>query len=315
MSARGPRILVLGAGSAGSRHATLLAGAGASVAVADPEPGRAEAVPGCEAVPFDLDALGGYDGMVVASPSSLHAEQTLAALATGARVLVEKPLATSVDCLDDLVKAAGGRLMVGFNLRLHAPVQRAVELVAEGRAGRLSAVRVWFGSWLPDGRPQADYRQTYSARADLGGGILDDASHELDMLVWMLGDELEVIAAFVDRLGPLEIDVEDTVKALLRRADGVAVELSLDYLSRRYRRGIEAVGDRATVRLDWARQVLEVEDGSAVEVEPADVPIMRSYEAQAERFLAFVQGDAEPPVDAATGAASVRLAERIRERS
>jgi predicted dehydrogenase len=308
----GLRVLVLGAGSAGARHATLLAGAGAAVSVADPDAARAAVVPGCEAVAFDLGRLDGYDGIVVASPSVFHAEQTAAALATGARVLVEKPLAASPDDAEPLAASGTGRLMVGYNLRLHAPVERAVALVHEGAAGRLSALRLWFGSWLPDWRPQVDYRSSYSARAELGGGILDDASHELDLLLWLLDRRLEVIGAVVERMGPLEIDVEDTVKALLRHEDGVAVELSLDYLSRRYRRGFEAVGDQATVRLDWARAVIEIEDDDGVHAEPADIPVAQSYRREAERFLSFVAGEADAPVDGEAGAAVVRLADQIR---
>jgi predicted dehydrogenase len=276
-------------------------------------PERAAGVPGCEVVAFDLDRMEGFEGIVVASPSIFHADQALAALATGARVLVEKPLATDVDRLDELVSASEGRVMVGYNLRLHAPLERVAALLAAGRAGKLSSVRVWFGSWLPDWRPHVDYRQTYSARRDLGGGILDDAIHELDILIWLLGENMRVVGALVDRLGPLEIDVEDTVKAVVKSAAGVAGEVSLDYLSRQYRRGVEAVGDTATVRLDWSRAVIEVEDGSEVEAEPAETPIAQSYERQAERFLAFLRGDAAPPVDAQTGAESVQLAAAIRE--
>jgi predicted dehydrogenase len=58
--------------------------------------------------------------------------------------------------------------------------------------------------------------------------------------------------------------------------------------------------------------VIEVETGAGVEVDAADTPVGHSYERQAERFLAFVAGEADPPVDASTGAASVRLADRIR---
>jgi predicted dehydrogenase len=308
-----PRILVLGAGSIGSRHARELCSVGADVDVADPDPSRSSAVGVGRAVPFDLDRLDGYDGIVVASPTTFHAEQARAALATGAWVLVEKPLATASDGLDELVSAGKGRLMVGYNLRLHEPIRRLVDLVHGGRAGRVSAVRVWFGSWLPDWRPGVDYRTTYSARADLGGGVLFDAIHELDILVWLLGVEpFDVVGAVVDRLGPLEIDVEDTVKAVLRHSSGVVAEVALDYLSRRYRRGIEVVGDAATVRLDWARSVLEVEDGGGIEVQAATEPVAASYALQAARFLAFVAGDAEPPVDGETAAASVRLAEAIR---
>lgn len=314
MTAVRRRVLVLGAGSIGSRHARELEAAGAAVDVADPDPARAAGAGAGRAVPFDLDGMAGYDGIVVASPTTFHADQARAALeTTDALVFVEKPLTTGTDGLDDLVRLGKDRLMVGYNLRLHEPVRRLVELVHDGRAGQVSSLRLWFGSWLPDWRPAVDYRTTYSARADLGGGVLADAIHELDLLVWLLGaGPFQVDGAVVDRLGPLEIDVEDTVAALLRHPSGVVATVSLDYLSRRYRRGVEVIGDRATVRLDWARAVIEVEDAGGVATEPAAVPVARSYARQAERFLAWIAGEAEPPVDGETGAASVRLAEEIR---
>ena len=306
-----PRVLVVGAGSAGARHAETLTAAGARVAITDPDAARAAAT-GLPTISFDLEDLGGYDGVVIASPTTFHAEQALAALATGAHVLVEKPLAMTRAEAEPIVAAADGRVMVGYNLRLHEPLERLVGLVHGGRAGTVASVRLWFGSWLPDWRPTVDYRQTYSARRDLGGGVLLDAIHELDLLVWLCGEgDFALAGAIVDRIGPLEIDVEDTVRAILRRDDLVA-EISLDYLSRRYRRGVEVIGDAATLRLDWARNVLEVETAETCESSAAAVDVRQSYVRQAERFLAFVRGDAAPPVDAVEGARSVDLAERIR---
>jgi predicted dehydrogenase len=264
-------------------------------------------------VPFDPDHLDGYDGILIASPPAFHRAQLIAALPTGAKVLVEKPLSMTTDGLDALVIEGAGRVMVGFNLRLHPPVERFVRLVQTGVAGRVSAVRAWFGSWLPNWRPAVDYRTTYSARAELGGGILGDASHELDLLVWLLGRDLEVLGSAVERNGPLELDVEDTVKALMRAQDGTVAEVSLDSLSRRYRRGIEVVGEQATIRLDWARGVLEVEGPNGVDVEPTSEDVGVSYQRQAERFVAFITEGRLPPVDVSIGAASVRLAERIRD--
>ncbi len=181
-----PEILVLGAGSIGSRHVTNLVGLGARVTCTDPDLDRARSTDAQAAVPFDLDRLAGYDGIVVASPTRLHLEQARAAVAAGAAVLVEKPLAERSDGVDALVAEAGSRLMVGYNLRLHRPIQELVASVESGQIGSPVSVRLWFGSWLPDWRPDVDYRTTYSARADLGGGVLNDAIHELDLAVWLL---------------------------------------------------------------------------------------------------------------------------------
>lgn len=305
-------VLVLGAGSAGSRHARLLADEGASVTITDPDGDRA-AQTGLRTIPFDLDRLDGYDGIVVASPSVFHPEQTLAALATSSRILVEKPLAMSPELLEAIVAAADNRVMVGYNLRFHEPVVQLVTKCHAGEAGRLLRARIWFGSWLPDWRPAVDYRTTYSARRELGGGVLMDAIHELDLLVWLFVDgDFSVESAVVDRIGPLEIDVEDTVVAILRHTSGAVVDLSLDYLSRRYRRGAELIGDAATLRLDWAREVLELEDASAVNSVVADTPVSESYARQARHFLRFVAGEAPAPVDTETGARSVQLAAAIR---
>jgi predicted dehydrogenase len=313
--AESPRLLVIGAGSIGCRHMRNLAAAGAQVTCTDPNADAARAAAQATdgaVLAFDLDRLGGFDGIVVASPTRFHLEQASAALATGACVMVEKPLADDLGGVDTLVAAGGDRLMVGFNLRLHEPIRQLVRIVADGRIGRPVSFRLWFGSWLPDWRPDVDYRQTYSARADLGGGVLNDAIHEIDLAVWLAGHDLDVVAALVARVGPLEIDVEDTVRALLRTGAGVPVEIALDYLSRTYRRGIEVIGEEGTIRLDWARQVLEIECAGGRETMAADTPVAISYELEARAFLSLL-GGAAPPVDGVAGVVSLRLVAAIRE--
>ena len=309
-------VLVLGAGSIGRRHARNLASAGASVSLADPA-AAAEGIvepDGVTRIDWDDADPHRFAGVVVASPTVHHLDQATAAVDAGVGVLVEKPLATTVAGGESL-RSANDSVRVGFNLRFHEPIRRLVALVHGGRAGEVVAARLWFGYHLPSWRPGVDYRQTYSARADLGGGILLDAIHELDLAVWLLGPDLVVDHSLVARVGDLDLDVEDTVRAQLRTPDGVPVEIALDYLSRDYRRGIEVIGTEATVRLDWARRVVEVADADGVTVEDADVPVDASYEAEAETFLDWLDGRADLPVDVETALASLRLADEIRERS
>ncbi len=305
------RVLVIGAGSIGSRHARNLATLGLDVSITDPDPRRT--VARARSVPFDLDRIDGYDGIVVASPTSRHGEHIRRALATSAAVMVEKPVALLDDAIDDLIDTAAGRTLVAYNLRLHEPVERLVACVVGGEVGTMTHARLWFGSWLPDWRPTVDYRTTYSARADLGGGVLLDAIHELDEAVWLFGTELEVVGSVVTMRGPLDIDVEDTVHAQLCTPDGLAVHVSLDYISRRYRRGIEVVGDRGTVRYDWATRELTIDTAESSQREVIDTPVDRSYEREAERFVALIRHGTAPPVDLPTGLASLGLARAIRD--
>lgn len=305
------RVLVLGAGSAGSRHARNLLRLGATVAVADVDEQRAAAVEGARVVPSDVRGLDGFDGIVVATPTAFHAEHAHAALGTGAKVLVEKPLAASAAELGELV-AAADRLTVGYNLRLHQPVERLRDLLVQGRAGRIALVRVWFGSNLADWRPERDYRTTYSAVAALGGGVLLDASHELDLLVWLWGRDWVVDGAALARRSSLDIDVEDVAVALLRTRGGMPAVVMLDAVSRRYRRGVEVVGEDATVRLDWSVGAIEVEDASGTSVEDVSATVEESYRREDAAFLDFVRGEAGPAVNFEDAAASVVIADAIR---
>ena len=96
---------------------------------------------------------------------------------------------------------------------------------------------------------------------------------------------LEVVGATLERVGELDIDVEDLYARVFRSEDGPSLcELALDYMSRQYRRGIEVVGTDATIRLDWARQVMSSKDRQDV-LGTSRPPVMASYETQADRFL------------------------------
>jgi predicted dehydrogenase len=308
-----PRVLVMGAGSIGRRHCANLHAAGATVTVLDPDPERVRAtvaaVAGVDGACGDRIPAG-YDGVVVASPTVLHAAQTAAAVATGARVMVEKPLACrAADVPDDILDGPVG---VGYNLRFVAPLARLVDAVHRGDVGTIVGARVWFGSWLPGWRA-GDYRETYSARRALGGGVLLDAIHELDELVWLFGDgEFDVAGASVSQLGDLEIDVEDSVHALLVHHCGAPVEVALDYLSRAYRRGIEVVGSDATLRYDWAREELVRETADDRTTESIVPSVDDAYIAEARAFLAWIAGGPPLPVGAADAMASLQLADRIR---
>lgn len=307
-----PSVLVLGAGAAGTRHARNLDAAGARVSVADPCADRTRTTRVAKRIPFDRAHLQGFDGVVIATPPSAHLNQLLAALETGAKVFVENPVSTSTQGTDPLV-AADDRVMVDHHLRFHSPVVRLVDMVRQGRAGRITAVRSWYGSYLPDRRPTVDYRATSSARAALGGGALLDAIHDLDLVTWLLGADLEIMAAQVVRLGDLDLDVEDTVAVLLRQPAGALATLSYDYLSRRYRRGLEIVGTDATLRLDWSREIIEVEQAGDTEVEPAIDSLAYAHERQSGCFVSWIKGDGTPPVSLGESLNALRLADQVRE--
>jgi len=307
------RVLVVGAGSIGARHVRNLSAEGVEVCVTDTDVDRAALLHADGVVALESHAAwaGTYDGVVIATPTAQHAEHARAALGVAPKVLLEKPIGLSVADAAWLAEdAVAVRIAVAYNLRFHAPVERLVELVADGAVGTMTSARFWFGSWLPDWRPQIDYRDSYSAQRALGGGVLLDAIHELDLALWLVGP-CAVVGAVVGRFGPLEIDVEDTVVALLTGPRDVPILISLDYLSRTYRRGIEVVGDEGTVRLDWSRRTIEIDRPSGATEEQHPTDAAASYVRQTAHFVQWLADGPAMPVDGRLGLASLALAEAI----
>jgi predicted dehydrogenase len=232
------RAAVLGQGSIGRRHAGNLRDLGLEVVTYDPaDPAGASS---------EIEALRGADVCVVASPSSEHARHARLAIEAGVPALVEKPLAldaAEARALEEL----GGDLAVAMNLRFHPGVLGLRDGLAG--AGRVLRADVWCGSYLPGWRA-SDYRESYSARADLGGGVLLDAIHEIDYLTWLLGP-VAAVRATLARVSELEIDVEDTALLTLEMVSGALATVRLDYYDRAYHRGARIVGADATVSWDW----------------------------------------------------------------
>ena len=290
------KVAVLGQGSIGRRHAAIAAALGHEVAGYDV---RADA-PGVEGVTrtcSEQAALEGANAAIVASPPSEHLRQARLALEHGAHTLVEKPFAPSaagVAAVGALARERCLVLAVAMNMRFHPGVATARRLVRAGAIGRPLRASVWFGSWLPGWRPGADYREVYSARSELGGGVLLDAIHELDYAVWMLGRVVRVRARLAHE-SSLQLDVEDLAALVLEHAGGAVTSMTLDYLDRAYHRGCRVVGEQGTVAWSWDRQLVELYPAHGEPerlVTPSDVT--PSYRTQLEVFLRRAErGDAQ----------------------
>lgn len=286
------RIGVLGQGSIGRRHAHNLRSLGHEVLTHDPELGGD--------VGSEEDLLAGADAVVIASPTSEHARQARAAVQAGVPSLVEKPLAENAADAEGVAALAIERevvLGVAMNLRFHPGVRTVREVL--GEVGRPLRVAVWCGSWLPGWRPGTDYRETYSARSELGGGVLLDCVHELDYLTWLLGPVASV-SALLPHVSDLELDVEDVALLQLELHSGAVATVSLDYLDRWYHRGCRVVGSQSSLAWDWEAERVKV--GERELSAPADVA--PTYVAELEDFLGAV-ADARDPLATAAAARHV----------
>jgi predicted dehydrogenase len=184
-------------------------------------------------------------------------------------------------------------------------------LLNEGAVGRVVAVRVEAGQYLPEWHPWEDYRNGYSARHDLGGGIILDGIHEIDYIRWLLG-EVVAVACFAGKLSHLEIDTEDTAAILLRFENGTIGEVHLDYVQRAYSRSCHIIGDEGTIR--WDYEAGEVRCYSAatgkwqVIPNPPDWKPNQMYMDEMEHFLNCLARKEEPLLDVFEGRRVLEIA-------
>ncbi len=222
------KFALVGCGRIAKRHSELLGNKqikGAElVAVCDSVSEKAQALGGQFDIPAyaDMDEMmmnESVDVVVVLTPSGLHAEHVVRLARHGKHIMVEKPMALTLDDADAMVNACdenGCKLFIIKQNRFNVPVLKLREAVEAGRFGKLvlGTVRV---RWA---RHQAYYDQdAWRGTWAMDGGVLtNQASHHVDMLEWMMGDVESVFARSTTALA--DIEAEDTAVVTLKFRNG-----------------------------------------------------------------------------------------------
>lgn len=327
------RFLVAGLGGIGQRHVrnlrTLVPSADIlayrvrrdSPALTDgltAEPGRSVEEKYGLRVFADLDAALAErpDAVLVCNPSSLHMPVAVKAAQAGCALFIEKPLsdtAAGTSELIDLVERGSLVGLVGYQLRFHPGLRRAQALLEAGAIGRVVAVRIEVGEYLPGWHTYEDYRQMYASRADLGGGVILSQIHELDYVYWLFGMPTRVFA-LGGHLTRLEVDVEDTASILLECiVDGRAVPVHVhqDYIQRPPSRTCEVIGDAGKILVDLRQMTLTAFDAEGNVMESSSNPGFERNQLfldEMTHFLACLDGRENPSVSIRDGAQSLSIA-------
>lgn len=187
----------------------------------------------------------------VCTPSSHHVGIAQRAAEAGCHLYVEKPVSHTLDGLDQLQQTVSAKRLVcvvGCQWRFHPCVQWLRDVLAADGLGRLVHATIDYAEYLPDWHPYEDYRTSYAARADLGGGVVLTQIHDYDLAWWLFGAPQRVTATG-GHLSSLEVNVEDTVDALLE-TDDVPVRIRQTFASRSPRRVVTVVGEKHTATVD-----------------------------------------------------------------
>jgi len=258
------------------------------------------------------------DCVILTTPSGLHPSQAIQVAKSGRHVLTEKPMATRWKDGRDMVDAcdaAGVRLFVVKQNRRNATLQLLKRAVEEGRFGRIYSVAInVFWTRPQDYYDSAKWRGTWEFD---GGAFMNQASHYIDLLDWIIGP-VESVMAFTGTLAR-HIEVEDTGVAALRWRSGAVGTLNVTMLTypKNFEGSITILGEKGTVRVGGLA-VNEIQHWEFADKRPEDESVKQAnYETTSvygfghplyyDNVIKTLTGQAEPETDGREGLKSLEL--------
>lgn len=257
------------------------------------------------------------DGIVIANPTALHLPIAIPALKAGVAVMMEKPITgelADAAAAEKTLEAGRGRFLMGFQYRFHPGLLEVKRRIESGQIGRVLSYRVNWGEYLPGWHPWEDYRQSYAARADLGGGVLATLCHPLDYCAWLFGEATR-IWGYNGKISDLELSVDDVAEVGLTHDSGVVGSIHLDYYRRVGRNDAEIVGTEGVLR--WRN-----DDGQVCLLKPKDETEVwfpaEGFERnwlfldEMRHFIDVASGKAAPSCTVDDGLRSMRMIDAVR---
>jgi predicted dehydrogenase len=301
------KILIVGLGSIGQRHAACLKKIeGIDIAVLRTSKGTLKEKSGYTEF-FTLEDALAYepDGVIIANPTSLHVQTGLPFLQHGIKTLIEKPIADKQSVADEL-KSYADNILVAYCVRFLPLANVIREIVAEEKMYKVSFKRSFY---LPKWHPYADYRTEYTAKKQLGGGVIRTLSHEIDLMLHLFGEPVSTIGV-TDKISSLEIDTDDFAFFTCKMKTGARVNFELDFFSPKNVNAGEMFTDKGKYAWNpdefWFTPYHETEPTKLYGKELFDIEKM--YNNQTQDFIGFLKGGASTN---ATFASSKKVLEII----
>lgn len=323
MTSTQARILVLGAGSVGRRHARNLQSLGAAITCFDP---RADRLEQSQAELKNVDVFGDlagafgreYEGVVIASPPSFHVDQAIACLERKLPILLEKPVSPDLESALRLRAVAARHstpILLGYTYRWWPPLVHLRAALEEKAIGVLRHARFVMSAHLADWHPWERYQDFFMASRELGGGALLDESHFLDLMLWFFGEPLSVLGT-VEHISALEITTDDNVDVIVRYPNNFRATIHLDLFGRPHQKSITVVGENGTLECGFdPNLVRESISGREPQIHAFDCERNDMFLAETREFLGLVEGHGTPSCSLDDGLRVLRNVEAIRRSS
>ena len=286
------KILIIGLGSIGKKHVRAIREleAGAEIYAVRHSP-EAESFEAVENI-FSLDGIDfSPDFVIISNPTNRHREAVKSVMRFDCPLFIEKPVFDNLENTENLLAEIEEKNILTYvacNLRFHGCIAFLKNYLAENDV-RLNEVNGYCGSYLPDWRPDADFRKIYSANEAEGGGVHLDLIHELDYLYWLFGTPQKA-SAFKRSNSSLAISAADYANYALLYED-FAASVILNYYRRSPKRSCELVFEDKTWFVDLLKNKI-TENGNVIF--SSDETIADTYVSQMRYFLDCLKSNEKP---------------------
>jgi len=210
----------------------------------------------------DFAKRGPYDVIFITNETAKHLATIKKAISLKPRaVFIEKPLSHNkegISALPKMFKAKNISCWVGYNFHFFKPYQFIRSLIKSNKLGRIFYLRASVGQDLRDWR-ERDYKLSYSAKKEQGGGVLLDLVHDINYPAWLLGEPLLYRSSVVRKLSKLEINTEDCAESILETPLGTIVSIHQDYLRTTLKTSLEIISEKGVISWDSDSQTVRLQ--------------------------------------------------------
>lgn len=312
-------LLIIGAGSIGRRHLGNFYKHGVkTISCVDPNSDRLrqaqEVCPIKKGYASHQEALADdkFEGVVIASPTSMHVEAAIDVAKTGAHIFIEKPVSHNLEQLEKLINITRDnnvKTFVAYCHRFIPSVVRLKEILDNKLLGNAYAFNMNWGSYLPNWHPWEDYRHFYMAKKSQGGGALLDESHGIDLLRHLFGEATSVMGD-VGQISHLEIDSDDWAAMLLQMESGVRGKVHFDLMRHDPQIKLEILCEKGSItwdRVDHKITLYHAEDKKYEIIPYTLADVLSMYDSETKHFINCVDGNEDSLIDLEDGVKTMQI--------
>lgn len=315
--------LIVGSGSIGQRHIKNLKSIGVDSMVAlRSKKGHHKTLPAelniAEVEEWGEIAKYKPDIAIISNPTSLHLEAVRKSIPFVKGIFIEKPLSSSLEGTEEILNLMDEKKVVSFvghNLLFHPIIKSIREFMTSREVGRPINIQCQVGQWLPDWHPYEDYRKSYNARKDLGGGVSRTLIHEIHLVAELAGPPVEV-CSMLSKSDLLELEVDTVSNVMIRHDSGCVSQVHLDYIQKPSHRSGIITFERgwATYDFNESRVVAQGLDDKTPDLIWSDKNYQNNemYVEQTRKFIEYVEeGRMKHSYDALSSLDSLRIVEAL----